>query len=266
MLEIGVLLRQARLERGLSLEDAQRATKIRTRYLEAMENGDFEALPGEVYAKGFLRNYASFLGLPGDDLVARYKDEMARREREAERARMEALASRRAAGRRESRTRRRVALATCLASAVVLATVALAVLQARQARVAPASQQQPPAALSGHAAGEAPEVASSAPQDLWSRMAPPGAPAAEAQAGAAAREGHELSVVATERCWVKVTCDGDVVFERSMLKGESAAWRASTSIRIRVGNAGGIDATFDGVHLGALGRPGEVVERAFPVP
>ena len=72
---LGVELRDARLARGLSLEDAQRATRIARRYLEALESEDFSVLPAPVFARGFLRSYAQFLGLDADTLVARFPGE-----------------------------------------------------------------------------------------------------------------------------------------------------------------------------------------------
>ncbi|MGB3634331.1 MAG: helix-turn-helix domain-containing protein [Rubrobacteraceae bacterium] len=72
--QIGLTLQQARQERGLSYEDAERDTKIRVRYLEAMERNDYEALPGVVYAQGFLKTYANYLDLDGERLAQEFKD------------------------------------------------------------------------------------------------------------------------------------------------------------------------------------------------
>ena len=59
MSEIGNSLREARIRQGLSIKDVEAATKIRGKYLEALEQDDFEVLPGPTYVKGFLRTYAS---------------------------------------------------------------------------------------------------------------------------------------------------------------------------------------------------------------
>lgn len=75
MFEIGSSLREARVRRGLSHADVERHTRIRTRYLRALEEETFELLPGTVYAKGFLRAYADYLGLDGRQFV----DELASR-------------------------------------------------------------------------------------------------------------------------------------------------------------------------------------------
>ena len=68
--EIGQQLRQRREERLLSLEQAAQATHIRLRYLQALEAGDFTALPSDVQARGFLRAYASYLNLDSSTLLA----------------------------------------------------------------------------------------------------------------------------------------------------------------------------------------------------
>ena len=67
--QIGNTLREARLRLGLSLTDAQRATKIRARYLEALEQERFRVLPAPTYARGFLREYAELLGLDPEPLL-----------------------------------------------------------------------------------------------------------------------------------------------------------------------------------------------------
>jgi len=68
--QIGNTLREARLRLGLSLTDAQKATKIRARYLEALEQERFRMLPDAVYARGFLRAYAELLDLDPELLLA----------------------------------------------------------------------------------------------------------------------------------------------------------------------------------------------------
>jgi cytoskeleton protein RodZ len=71
---IGQQLRQRREERQLSLEQAAQATHIRLRYLQALEAGDFAALPSEVQARGFLRSYASYLNLDVNAFLAGGQD------------------------------------------------------------------------------------------------------------------------------------------------------------------------------------------------
>src|SRR3954454_21584494 len=65
----------ARERKGVDLYRAERDTKIRARYLGALERGDYKDLPGAVYTKGFLRNYAMYLGLDPDEVLLQWRNE-----------------------------------------------------------------------------------------------------------------------------------------------------------------------------------------------
>lgn len=68
-IEIGELLKQKRLERNVSLKEAENATSIRMSYLQFLENGELNKIISPVYAQGFMKQYASFLGVDGDEIV-----------------------------------------------------------------------------------------------------------------------------------------------------------------------------------------------------
>jgi cytoskeletal protein RodZ len=73
--DIGNTLREARIRRGLSISDVESVTKIRSKYLEALEEDDFEVLPGPTVVKGFLRSYAIFLKLDSELILAEYRSQ-----------------------------------------------------------------------------------------------------------------------------------------------------------------------------------------------
>jgi cytoskeletal protein RodZ len=72
---LGDVLREAREAKGVDLTRVERDTKIRERYLAALESGEYRELPGSVYTKGFLRNYGAYLGLDPDYLIDLYRIE-----------------------------------------------------------------------------------------------------------------------------------------------------------------------------------------------
>jgi len=72
--EISILLRDGRLDLGESVEEVARTLRINRRYIEAIENGHFEDLPGPVYAIGFIRSFGDHVGLDGEELVRRFKE------------------------------------------------------------------------------------------------------------------------------------------------------------------------------------------------
>lgn len=71
---IGEKLRKAREAKGLSISDIEKTTKIQSRYLEAIENNEFDKLPGDFYVRAFIRQYAQIVGLDGKELLNEYSE------------------------------------------------------------------------------------------------------------------------------------------------------------------------------------------------
>ena len=121
MFEIGSSLREARLRQGLDFPEIEQATKIRGKYLRALEDEQFTLLPAETYVKGFLRSYAEYLGLDGqlyvDEFNSRY---VVGEDQPAPRPRRSTQPSRR------PRVQSRVVLLTLLGIVLVTALVIVA--------------------------------------------------------------------------------------------------------------------------------------------
>jgi hypothetical protein len=84
MFEIGNSLREARLRQGLDFPQIEQATKIRSKYLRALEEEQFDVLPAQTYVKGFLRSYSEYLGLDGQLYVDEFNSRYVRGEVEEE--------------------------------------------------------------------------------------------------------------------------------------------------------------------------------------
>jgi helix-turn-helix protein len=117
--EIGNSLREARLRQSLEFADVERVTKVRPKYLRALEDEQFETLPAQTYVKGFLRTYAEFLGLDGQLYVDEYNSRYTSREEEVP------LRPRRSTGgrSRNRRTESSVILGALIGIAIVFALV-----------------------------------------------------------------------------------------------------------------------------------------------
>lgn len=76
MADIGEKLRSARKAKGMSIEDIERITKIQRRYLSALENNDFEQLPGDFYVRAFIKQYAQVVDLDGNELLNDFHSEV----------------------------------------------------------------------------------------------------------------------------------------------------------------------------------------------
>ncbi|MFC2702918.1 MAG: helix-turn-helix domain-containing protein, partial [Abiotrophia defectiva] len=76
MSELGTKLRDARIEKGYTLNTLQQMTKIQKKYLVAIEEGRFEEIPGNFYTRAFVKQYADMVGLDGDSLLLDYQSEL----------------------------------------------------------------------------------------------------------------------------------------------------------------------------------------------
>ncbi|MDB5052017.1 MAG: Xre family transcriptional regulator [Bacilli bacterium] len=74
MSELGQLLKKARLEKGITLDDMQETTKIRKRYLEAIEDGNYKILPGNFYVRAFIKSYSECVGLDHNEVLRLYRN------------------------------------------------------------------------------------------------------------------------------------------------------------------------------------------------
>jgi cytoskeletal protein RodZ len=139
--DIGNTLREARIRRGLSTVDVENVTKIRKKYLEALEENDFEVLPGPTVVKGFLRSYALFLKLDPELLLYEYRSQYESHKEETGPLRTEMTQQRRSptsAERKKKRTRRSQRGYATAAVVAIIIIVVIAYFGARQGGKGPA--------------------------------------------------------------------------------------------------------------------------------
>jgi hypothetical protein len=225
--EIGRSLREARARRGLDLDEAQRALRIRRRYLEALEAERFDLLPGDVYARGFLREYAEFLGLDGSLYVREFDERFAAHE---ERPIAAPTLS-------HARRRRAVPLLAAL-TAVVAVVVGLAAWQ-----------------LGGNGNGpRATTTAASRPVVAASRPAPRNSPRHRTKAPTVRPQRLVLTAVRGD-CWLLVraaSAQGRVLYQNTLHRGEALQFMVRAPLWIRFGDGANVDATIAGRPLAGV--------------
>ena len=256
---IGDLLRRERERQNLSIKDIEKATSIRALYIDAIEKGEYKTLPGEVYAKGFVRNYANYLKLNANEIVNAFNEEMHPQEElqdaagssSAEEARQEQSAER---NREEYRGPKITSLESypmeksshgvrnALMVAVAVFVVAFAAL------IAFGGDEEPSA--------PAPRAKTQTQQGQK-----PGQKQTEAAPKAA--DGVEVKLSFTDRCWTEVVVDGKTEFEGTAEKGKVLTLKGKDKVRITAGNAGALNYSLNGKDMGAIGQKGEVVEKTF---
>jgi len=80
MIHIGQRLREARVQKGYTIEEVAKATKIRSQFISSLERGNYVAMPSSAYVYGFVKNYVDFLGLPQREFMALFRREFDERE------------------------------------------------------------------------------------------------------------------------------------------------------------------------------------------
>ena len=252
---VGDILRREREKQGLTIADIEQGTSIRGLYIEHIERGNIKELPGLVYAKGFVRNYAKFLRLDAEQLVQQFAEENGSApvpppvevESPARRISLSNVGdeslSEISIGQQSSSYAGifgKLAAGIVVLAALVgggAAVISAINAPAREAVQPPVKAEQPAAA---------PAAAPANPPDTQENA-----------------DGVRVSVTLTERCWTEVSVDGKSVFEGIIEKGKTENWQGKESVVIRAGNAGALDVTLNGKKLGKFGDNGEVLERRF---
>ena len=242
MTEVSSKLRAARERAGLTIADVAAGTRIRAASLEAIERGDFAALPGQFYARAFVRTYASYLGLPLQEIVDEY---------EAEAPRTAPVPSSppawQSSARRASSQFVAAATSTGVVIALVVGLLALAVARHRS--------DGPPATEPGAVAttGAVP----SAPVGSSGTSAA-AAPVVAAGATAPAPQALVIEIQAAGPMWVTGAADGKRVLYRLLAPGERVSIKAQDSLAFRVGDASAFTYSINGVPGKPIGAAGEV--------
>ena len=252
----GDTLRRAREDLGASLEDAERETHIHRRYLEALENEDRPALPAPVYTRGFVRTYCQYLGLDPRAMLALFGEPPAGEET----AELRPIPAQVNAPRSIS-VRPVVALGV-----LVMAGLLVGYLWSQynsfveslgQVEQVPTSRTAPsPTTLPQPSP---PVVASPSP------AASPSPPVLAASPSPAPTPTRGLVVEArvVERTWLEVWVDGQSAMAETVQSGGARTFSAEQQVRMRVGNAAGVQVVVNGVAQGPLGARGQAVDASW---
>lgn len=299
MNELGHILREAREARGMTLAEVESETRINTRFLSALEEGEYETLPTPVHVRGFLRNYARFLGLDPQPLLDRYelhKDQYSVNDNPLnlppqpenlpqkplalpdnqpffDPVNMEVTTQQPSRGGSESFVR------------VLIIGALLVMLYLIGTQFIPRILDDAPTGE------ELTEGVNTAVSDILNRADPTPEPDAGAldpvvtidsgnvltstgrniiptvqptrPALPATLDTIQLQVDITERTFMEVTIDGDIVFSGNALRDDTFEWEALEEATINTGNGIGVNVTINGTDLGRMGDRGQSVEETW---
>jgi cytoskeleton protein RodZ len=274
----GDRLRREREMRGITLDEISESTKISRRHLEALESEHFDQLPGAVFNKGFVRAYAHFLGIDEDQAVADYA---AANHEQPEPEDKFPLEIHEQPDPDLNPRRSYLPLAFAVAALVgVLVGYAFWIKSKPSGSGVAATASRPSPQAQVPAAGESPAkpvvqsspiVAPSVPsapakeQPVERAAAQPpvkSQPPAPAPVAAETKPGEKekaffVSVKAREDSWVSIVADGKSIMQRVLGADKHKKVKAGKVLVLRTGNAGGIEVSFNGRSLGAIGNENE---------
>jgi cytoskeletal protein RodZ len=280
MPSIGEILRRERLKRNLDLGQIAQELKIAPRFLEAIEAGQLDKLPGGIFTKSFTLQYARLLGLDEEKIAGELQRTLdpppefpaaVEAPNPADSAiRVPRVEEWESVG--ESRFRWSSSLsAAALVVVVMLLCSGLYALYAwwQRAHRPVAAHQSPPIAAVQQApppqvqpstapTGTQPSSGAPAPAPSTEQPAPPVAPPPLPVAGAHPNAPVRVELTADEPVWVLVRSDGKYFFSGTLGAKESRAFEATSTVLLRLGNAGGVTITLNGKPVGPVGPKGQV--------
>ncbi len=268
---LGEFLKKKREERGKTLEEVAEATKININYLKALEEGNFNSLPGEVFVKGFLRHYARYLGIEEEEILNRYHQEKG-----AGDIPLKLNTNKFYAPEEEIK---KINLKNWLIPLVVIIFISIIFIYRTKEKPPepetfytqdtfenqPTIQdiEQPPYPQIEQPSQETP-LRPTKPTLVRPDVNP--------KKGAISVEGKTttspgpedntivLNIFARETSWVLAYIDDNRIKDVLLQPGEKVSWKANQRFLLTLGNAGGVEIEFNGRPLEPFGPPGVVVK------
>jgi cytoskeletal protein RodZ len=289
--EMGFQLQRQRELLGLSLEDVERHTHLRTHYLRALEAGRLDDLPSPVQGRGMLKNYTTFLGLDPEPLLLRFAEGLQARLAAQQAAQPRKRTTAAAEPPRPVSPLRRLFNGELLVGGVLVISLAvfvvwgaLRIFEMRSEEqvsptgpsvaqillatptvtptLPPSTSTQPALAVAPSTAAPSPEVTAELTNETTGEEAgsPPGAVSTEGTIGIV-----QVYVTIRQRAWMRVLVDGEIEFEGRVIPGNAYQFSGEERVEILTGNGAALQIFFGQQDLGPLGLFGQIVHRVFTV-
>lgn len=250
---LGKILRKEREKQNLTIKDIENGTSIRTLYISAIEDHNYDVLPGEVYLKGFIKTYANYLNLDGTEMVKLYHQEKNNNtptieiESPLERNMEFDTKIKKIEAPLEKQTSVKSFAGKKAAIAIFIMVVVMGIgywgLGSTSEEKVPV-----PATVAAKKTEPAPSPKKVTPAVVETKK----------QVKAV-----EITARYTGNCWTQIDVDNKTVYEGIPKSGETLSWAGDDHIVVHAGNAGAIAIQYNGKDLGALGAAGDVITKKF---
>jgi hypothetical protein len=255
--QLGELLKRTREEKGLTLAEVAHITHIRAEYLEALETNNFKIFPSPVVARGFIRNYATFLALDPIEALTLY-DGNGRVPVKGQRLTPDGIEF------MSMSITSRPAINWELIIGILLLLVVvgggLYLLYGNglnQVRLIATPTKTPRAAGINEDSALVLPTVTPLPTHTATPILPTETPTAIIYSGV------RVELVASQSSWVQILADDVKVFEGILQPGDTKNWSGERRVAIRAGNGGGIEVIVNGASRGLMGAAGQVVDQIW---
>ena len=261
---IGEILRKEREKQRMTIQDIEDGTSIRAAYIEAIESGDYDKMPGRVYAKGFVKNYANFLNLNAEEIVKQFMEEVSPPAPVVEQAQNVSTEEPKKStfslnGKRIPLSDEGFNIGNLLSGNNLVAAIVAVVLLIGGIFYYTKDSSDEIAKVDTKPAQEVQQVAQTQPapqpqQPIGNQVSAAVPPQVD---------GVNVQATFTGDCWVLVTADNVVLYEGVITAGQIMDWKGNENVNVRLGNAGAVEFTMNGQSFGKLGGEGDVVDKTF---
>jgi cytoskeleton protein RodZ len=252
-------LKALREASGVSLPDIFETTRVGLIYLAAVESGEFNRLPPPVYARNFIRKYARTVGIDEKPILNRYEKYLESLKPTIKETEIQKPWP-------ETGGRNRFLFASLAAVIIVGALVSALFLYDQAGKTAsppPVVDSPSPAPVTPEPAPTA-AVPASSPQATTAGSVTTSPGAAIQPPAAVAGKMYHLVMEARELTWIRITEDRNPAYQTLLKPGDKIERMASDYFQLDIGNAGGINLTFQGKPLGSLGKAGQIIHMRLP--
>jgi cytoskeleton protein RodZ len=256
----GARLKKLRLEKGISLEEVQKKTKIHPDILKSIEDDSLVNL-NPVYIKGFVKIYCGFLGVEPGEFLSGYKENGSVIPHQPPKEKNRDLFWK--SGGEKPLLNSRVVL--IIISVLVLSVLSLGLVSLIKFVSSKASGPRKPRT---HLVLPKPKPAKKVKPPKASKAVPRGSIAVDDKARVSApavplenpEPGVRIGLHALDDCWVQARIDGKIIFQNILKKGRFESWSAKDKVELSLGSAGGVRLEVNGKIIPSLGRKGQVLK------
>jgi cytoskeletal protein RodZ len=268
MEEIGRTLRETRERLGLTIEEVERSTHIRVERLTALENGDFDSLASQAQARGFLGNYADFLGLDREDILEQFALSRGRRTSQLFKvgSKIEPSASKPFVRVRKPRV---FSSDLLVAGLIIIGVIAMLIWGGGRVFAALNNEVDPAQVDQISQTTQLNETPTENPptavvlSDLINLSPEAATPTSTLQLGVV--ETTSIVVIAEQQAWIRITVDGEEAFSGRVRRDDALEFYDFETLELLTGNGGVIRVLYNNQDIGFLGEIGQVIIRIWTV-